>query len=436
MKIFDTLSASLKELPHDEEIKIYSCGPTTYGPIHVGNLRSLLVADILHRTLKYFNYKVKFVRNFTDIDDKIIKASQGQDPIIFAQKWVKVIQDQCKKLNILDVKEVKVSDSIESIITFIKELIEKEFAYESQGNVFFSIKKYKDYGKLSKKKDLIDGFRIGLQEAKQDQKDFVLWKPDDFYGWESPWGKGRPGWHIECSAIIKEHLGDSIHIHHGGQDLIFPHHENEIAQSESLCSKELAFIWMHHAFVQLKDEKMSKSLGNIYLVEDLLQKYEPDFIRFLLISVHYQDPFIWNQEKLLELHQAYERVQYFLQEDYKGSNNLPEHFKQSFDDCLKNNLNIWGALSIVFDLIRYVRNNQNDTKNLHEFFVNIKNSLGISFSKKEIVIPDHVQKILQERENARKNKNFERADSLKNDLISLGYSIEDTPKGSNIKKLM
>lgn len=436
MKIFDTLSTSLKELPSGEELKIYSCGPTTYGPIHVGNLRSLLVADILHRVLKYFNYKVKFVRNFTDIDDKILNASKGEDPLVFSQKWIKCIQDQCQQLNVLDVIEVKVSDSISSIIVFIEELIEKKFAYESQGQVFFSIKEYKHYGKLSKQKDLIDGFRVGLQEAKKDQKDFVLWKPDDSYGWDSPWGKGRPGWHIECSAIIKEHLGETIHIHHGGQDLIFPHHENEIAQSESLCSKELSFIWMHHAFVQLKDEKMSKSLGNIYLVQDLLEKYEPDFIRFLLVAVHYQDPFIWNQEKLLELQQAYERIQYFLEEDYQGINDLPEEYKKSFDDCLKNNLNVWGALSVVFDVIRYVRKNPNNTKNLQEFFRMIETSLGLSFQKKEIVLPSQVQKILQERDNARKNKNFKQADSLKNDLIVLGYSVEDTPKGSVVKKLM
>ncbi len=436
MKIFDTLSGLEKELPSSEEIKIYSCGPTTYGPIHVGNLRSLLVADLLHRVLKYFGYTVKFVRNFTDIDDKILAASQGQDPLVFAQHWITCIQNQCKEFNILDVIEVKVSDSMASIILFIQQLIQKNYAYESQGHVFFSIKTYKDYGKLSKQKDLIEGFRISLQEAKRDQKDFVLWKPDTQYGWKSPWGQGRPGWHIECSAIIKEHLGETIHIHHGGQDLIFPHHENEIAQSESLCSKELASIWMHHAFVQLKEEKMSKSLGNSFLVEDLLKEYQPDFVRFLLLSVHYQDPIFWTQEKILESQQAYERIQNFLEETYSGNKNLPEEFLESFQSFLKNNFNTWGALSVIFDLIRYVRKHPDHTKNLKEFFVNVQNSLGIVFKKQQIEIPDYIMNLVKERENARDKKDFIKADVLKKEILVLGYFIEDTPKGSIVKKLV
>ncbi len=431
MRLYDTLSENKKELPLDEIIKIYSCGPTVYGPIHLGNLRSLLIADLLHRVLLYLGYKVSFVRNFTDIDDKILKAAQenNQDPLKYSQYWLEEIKKKILEFNILPVLEVKVTDHVLDIIEFIQDLLQHNYAYESEGDVFFSVKNFHDYGKLSKKTDLIENFRIHLQEKKRDQKDFVLWKKDDHYGWNSPWSKGRPGWHIECSTLIKKHLGDTLHIHHGGQDLIFPHHENEIAQSECLTHKPLSLIWMHHAFVIMNEEKMSKSLGNVVDLDELQKKYSSSFLRFLFISNHYQDPIHWSASWVEEKKAMYDKIDLFLKEE-GGNESFPLRLEEEFKEGLKDNLNIAKALSVVFEMISLANKDKKYSRLL------IKNILetvfGLTFSKD--IIPDFIQDLALLREEARKNKNYTEADRLRQEIESHGYEVLDSKEKIKIIK--
>ena len=438
LKIFNTLSKKIEPFkPLGDTVKVYVCGPTVYNHPHIGNARPAIVGDILIRILKNIFKKVIYVRNITDIDDKINdKAKEENVSIeIISLKYTKIYQENMRALNVLppDI-EPTVTQNIHSIIKMISSLIEKKHAYEGENHILFHVPSFKDYGSLSKRKkdEMIEGARVEVAPYKKNPMDFVLWKPskNDQPGWDSPWGRGRPGWHIECSSMIEAYLGETIDIHLGGNDLIFPHHENEIAQSSCAHDgKPLSKYWIHNGFISMDKEKMSKSIGNIILINDILKKHTGEVVRLAMLSAHYKQPLNWNENLLVQANKNLENL-YNVIGDEKNFNNVEPPKK--FFDALLNDLNTPEALKELFELAK--------DKNSKDQLKSAANYLGILQltktewinQKKKIKKLDEkkIEKLISDRNKARKEKKFSEADKIRNELALDGIILEDSPSGT------
>ena len=460
MRIYNTLTRKKEELKTitPGEVKIYACGPTVYNYIHIGNARPLCVFDTLCRYLEFRGYKVKFVQNFTDIDDKIIKKAieEGTDYKTVSEKYIEEFWKDAKGLNFREATvHPKATENIDEIIEIIKTLVEKGYAYPVEnGDVYFSPKNFSEYGKLSHQplEDLEAGARINIGELKKDPMDFALWKgakPGEPY-WPSPWGNGRPGWHIECSAMVRRYLGDTIDIHCGGQDLIFPHHENEIAQSECCNGVPFANYWMHNGYINVDNVKMSKSLGNFFTVRDVAEKYGYEPIRYLMISSHYRSPINYSVDiidqckaSLTRLHTCRDSLDFALKNAGDGE---PENAaeiraqmearKQQFIEAMDDDLNTADGLAAVFELVRDINVSvlQSGSKALItdaiKLFDELTDVLGIVYPHEQTDDLDaEVEKMIEARQAARKAKNWAEADRIRDELKDKGIVLEDTPQG-------
>ena len=460
MRIYNTLTRKKEELKTitPGEVKIYACGPTVYNYIHIGNARPLCVFDTLRRYLEFRGYKVKFVQNFTDIDDKIIKKAieEGTDYKTVSEKYIEEFWKDAKGLNFREATvHPKATENIDEIIEIIKTLVEKGYAYPVEnGDVYFSPQNFPEYGKLSHQplEDLEAGARINIGELKKDPMDFALWKgakPGEPY-WPSPWGNGRPGWHIECSAMVRRYLGDTIDIHCGGQDLIFPHHENEIAQSECCNGVPFANYWMHNGYINVDNVKMSKSLGNFFTVRDVAEKYGYEPIRYLMISSHYRSPINYSVDiidqckaSLTRLHTCRDSLDFALKNAGDGEpenaaeiRTQMEARKQQFIEAMDDDLNTADGLAAVFELVRDINVSvlQSGSKALItdaiKLFDELTDVLGIVYPHEQADDLDaEVEKMIEARQAARKAKNWAEADRIRDELKDKGIVLEDTPQG-------
>ena len=460
MKVFNTLKRDKQELiPIKEgEFKIYACGPTVYNFIHIGNARPLCVFDVLRRYLEYRGYKVNFVQNFTDIDDKIIRRA-NEEGVTFkdiSEKYIEEFWTDAKGMNIREATtHPKATETMDEIISIVEGLVEKGYAYEVNGDVYFSTKKFSEYGKLSHQplEDLEAGARINVGEVKREPMDFALWKsakPGEPY-WDSPWGHGRPGWHIECSAMVRKFLGETIDIHCGGQDLIFPHHENEIAQSECCNGAPFANYWMHNGFITVDKVKMSKSLGNFFTVRDVAEQYGYEPIRYLMISCQYRSPINYSFDAIAQCKASLERLytcrdnlDFALKnaKDEAGDKDaeilaLIDSKKDKFIEAMEDDLNTGEALGAVFELVKDINTNVNDgvqSKALVEYAIKVFDELmevlGLLYNRKSASsLDDEIEALIQQRNDARKNKNWAEADRIRDELKAQGIVLEDTPQG-------
>lgn len=458
MKIFNTMSRRKEEfIPVDpNEVKIYACGPTVYNFIHIGNARPLCVFDVLRRYLEYRGYNVKFVQNFTDVDDKIIKRANEENSTFeeISEKYIKEFWTDAHGLNFKDATvHPKATENIDEIIEIIKTLEEKGYAYAVDGDVYYRTLKFKAYGKLSHQPidDLQSGARIAIGDKKEDPLDFALWKAakEGEPYWDSPWGKGRPGWHIECSAMNKRYLGNTIDIHCGGQDLIFPHHENEIAQSEAANGCMFSKYWMHNGYINVDNVKMSKSLGNFKTVREIADVYGYEVIRYFLISSHYRSPINYNLEIIEQCKSALERL-YNCREsldfsiknaktDIADDNEilaLIDSRKEQFINSMDDDLNTADGIAAVFDLVSDINTkiiNKEVSKNVcqkaADMFDELTGVLGLVYNRKSNDINDDIEKLIEERQQARANKDWATADRIRDELKAQGITLKDTPQG-------
>ena len=468
MKIFNTLTKSKDEFTpiNEGKVGIYVCGPTVYDYIHIGNARPMIVFDTLRRYFEYKGYEVNYVSNFTDVDDKIIKKAieEGVDSSVISERFI----EECKKdMASLNVKEAtthpKATEEIEDMIAMVETLIKKDYAYEVNGTVYFRTRRFSDYGKLSKKNldDLRAGNRelkVSGQDEKEDALDFVLWKPkkEGEPSWPSPWGEGRPGWHLECSVMSKKYIGDVIDIHAGGEDLIFPHHENEIAQSEAANDAEFARYWMHNGFLKINNEKMSKSLGNFFTVREIGEKYDLQVIRFFMLSAHYRSPLNFSPDLVEASKNGLDRIKTSasrLEElmsggsdaemnelETKAASSLDE-FVKKFEDAMEDDLNTADAISTVFEIVKLVNTTANAegataafAKKAYDTIKLLCDILGINIKEEAILLDEEIENLIQERQDARKAKNFARADEIRNLLTEKGIILEDTREGVRWKR--
>ena len=455
MKIFNTLTRSKDEFkPITEgEVKIYACGPTVYNYIHIGNARPLCVFDVLRRYFEYRGYEVKFVQNFTDIDDKLINKANAEGITVpeVAERYIGEFWTDAKGLNVKEATyHPRATENIEQIQNIISSLIENGYAYESQGDVYYRAKKFEGYGKLSHQplEDLEAGAseRLNVDTAKEDQMDFCLWKgakPGEPY-WESPWGKGRPGWHIECSAMAGRYLGKTIDIHCGGLDLIFPHHENEIAQSEAANGCEFAHYWMHNGFINVDNHKMSKSLNNFFTVRDVAEKFGYEPIRYFLISSQYRSPINYSvgiieqaKNSLDRLYTCRDNIDFALKNAPEGGE-VPEFIaerKAEFITAMEDDLNTADALAAVFVLVRDINTavaNKAGKVTLEacaDMFDQLTGVLGLVYNRNTADLDSEIEALIEERTLARKNKDYKRADEIRDQLKAMGIILEDTPQG-------
>ena len=459
MKVYNTLTRKKEELVPitPGEIKMYACGPTVYNYIHIGNARPLCIFDILRRYLEYRGYNVKFVQNFTDIDDKIIRRANEEhvDFSEISERYIKEFWTDADGLNVRHATiNPKATENIDAIIQIISTLIEKGYAYEAQGDVYFSTEKFKDYGKLSHQplEDLEAGARIMVGEVKREPMDFAVWKaakPGE-PAWDSPWGKGRPGWHIECSAMNWRYLGDTIDIHCGGQDLIFPHHENEIAQSECFTGKPFAHYWMHNGYINVDNVKMSKSLGNFFTVRDVAEKYGYEPIRYLLISAQYRSPINYSTDiieqciaALNRLYTCRDSLDFELKNaadaEHDGDKAIIDGFnkyREQFIAAMDDDLNTADAIASIFELVRDINTNvvgKTPSKALVEgaiaMFDELTGVLGLVYNRKTETLDSDVEALIEARANARKEKNWAEADRIRDQLKEMGIVLEDTAQG-------
>ena len=464
MKIFNSLTRQKEEfVPLTEgEVKMYVCGPTVYNYFHIGNGRTFIVFDTIRRYLEYRGYKVTFVQNFTDIDDKMINKANQEGVTVkeLGDRYIKEYYQDADNLNIERASvNPRATEFIDEIIKFVSELIEKGFAYEVDGDVYFSTKKFDSYGQLCGQnlEDLQAGARITVDERKKDPMDFAVWKaqkPGE-PAWKSPWGMGRPGWHIECSCMAKKLLGDTIDIHAGGMDLKFPHHENEIAQSEAVTGKKFANYWMHSAFVNVDNKKMSKSLNNFFTAREILEKYSCDAIRFLMLSGHYRIQINFTKELLDSAKASVERL-------YNCINNLEnlkdevkahamneneeaylkslDKYRDRFIEKMDDDFNTADAISVLFDLTKDINNNVNinSSKELcdkaEQLIRELGSPLGILQKKEDKNLDEEIEELIQKRQEARKNRDFALADKIRDDLKARNIILEDTPQGVRWKK--
>jgi len=463
MKIYNTLTGKKEEFKPIEEGKagIYVCGPTVYNRIHIGNARPICVFDVFRRYLEFKGMEVKFIQNYTDVNDKIIKQAQLENstPEETALKYINEYETDAKGLNVraADIHP-KVSEYMDKIIDMIKTLVEKGYAYESNGDVYYRTRKFEGYGKLSKQSidDLIAGARVEVNDIKEDPLDFALWKSagEDEQHWESPWGNGRPGWHIECSAMAKDCIGDTIDIHCGGKDLVFPHHENEIAQSEAATGKNFANYWMHNGHINIDNKKMSKSAGNFFLTRDAAEKYGYETIRYLMIQAHYRMPMNYTAELLDSCKASLERL-YNCRENLDKAisaasdgeitaeaNEIFENRMQQFITVMDDDLNTADGLTAVFELVRDLNimiADKNTSKQQllkgAEVFDKLTGVLGILYNRKKAdEIPAEVMELVAQRQDARKAKNFQLADEIRDKIAELGYTVKETRQGTEITK--
>lgn len=463
MKVYNTMTGKKEEfIPiDDKEIKIYVCGPTVYNYFHIGNARPFVVFDTLRRYLEFTGKNVKFVQNFTDVDDKIINRAK-EEGLTAGEVSEKYIEEYFKDAKALNVKKAtvhpKVTQTIDDIIAFVKTLIDKGYAYEIDGDVYYSTRKFDEYGKLSNQdiEELEAGARINIEEKKKDPMDFALWKArkeDSEIAWESPWGMGRPGWHIECSAMAKKYLGDTIDIHAGGQDLSFPHHENEIAQSEACNGATFANYWMHNGYITINNEKMSKSKGNFFTVRDILNEYDGEVIRFFLLSGHYRNPINFSDLLMEQAKAGLERITNlrdnlkYLAGLKKGELTAQEKefldslskYQDEFVAAMEDDLNTADAITAIFEMVTaintYIRNDCSSAfaEEALKVLLKFSNVLGLlEADSKEEEISNEIKNLIEERQNARKEKNFARADEIRDLLKEKGITLKDTPQGVQI----
>ena len=463
IQLYNTLTRQKEPfVPQVEgKVSMYVCGPTVYNYIHIGNARPVIVFDAVRRYLEYRGYEVNFVSNFTDVDDKIIKAANelGEEVGELTERFIKAYFEDVTALgcNEADVHP-RVTDHIEDIVSFVQVLIDKGFAYESQGDVYFRTTKFEGYGKLSGQStdELIVGARIQPGEKKENSLDFVLWKAakENEISWDSPWGAGRPGWHIECSVMAREHLGDTIDIHAGGQDLAFPHHENEIAQSEAMTGKTFANYWMHNGYINIDNEKMSKSLDNFVLVNDIRKQVDPNVLRFFVLSVQYRQPINFSQELvenaangLERILTAYNNLKHRLDNsaDLGGQkdawNHKIEAYKNEFIIAMDDDFNTANGIAAIFELSKlanvYLLENNTDTDVLNTFistFEELMDVLGLSLGNDNDLLDEDVEKLIEERLEARKNREFGRSDEIRDELKDKGILLEDTAQGTRWRR--
>lgn len=453
MRIFNTLTREKDEFkPMTEgEVKIYACGPTVYNYIHIGNARPLCVFDVLRRYFEWRGYKVSFVQNFTDIDDKLIKRANEEGSTVpeIAERYIKEFWTDADGLNVKHATvNPRATENIEQIQSIISALVEKGYAYQSGGDVYYRAKKFSGYGKLSHQplEDLEAGARIDVTEIKEDPMDFCLWKgakPGEPY-WDSPWGKGRPGWHIECSAMACRYLGKTIDIHCGGLDLIFPHHENEIAQSEAANGCEFAHYWMHNGFINVDNHKMSKSLGNFFTVRDVAEKYGYEPIRYMMVSCQYRSPINYSYEVIEQAKNSLERLYTcrdnidFALKNAKDGAEAPEFIekrKQEFIAAMDDDLNTADALAAIFMLVRDINTliaegaGKTALEACADMFDQLTGVLGLVYNRKTEALDSDIEALIEQRTAARKAKDFKTADEIRDKLKAMGIVLEDTPQG-------
>ena len=467
MKIYNTLSKSKEEfIPLEEgKVKMYVCGPTVYNLIHIGNARPMIVFDTVRRYMEYKGFEVNYVSNFTDVDDKIIKKAieEGVDSSVISERYIA----ECKKdMEALNVKPATThplaTNEICGMLDMIGTLIEKGHAYAAaDGTVYFRTRSFKEYGKLSHKNldDLQGGSRsllVSGEDQKEDPLDFVLWKPrkEGEPAWESPWCDGRPGWHIECSVMSKKYLGDEIDIHAGGEDLVFPHHENEIAQSEAANGKTFAKYWMHNAFLNIDNKKMSKSAGNFFTVRDISEKYDLQVLRFFMLSAHYRSPLNFSADLMEAAKNGLERIVTAaeklrdllknavgeLTEAEVASLEEAKNFMKKYEEAMEDDFNTADAISAIFELVKFANTNANAESSkayvnaLYAQLDKMAEICGLILEKKVEILDEEIEKLIQERQDARKAKNFARADEIRNQLLEQGIVLEDTREGVKWKR--
>ena len=467
IRIYNTLSKKKEDfIPLEEgKVRMYVCGPTVYNFIHIGNARPMIVFDTVRRYLEHKGYEVNFVSNFTDVDDKIIKKAneEGVSAEEISQRYIAECKKDMEGMNIMPATTHPLAtQEIGGMIDMISELIDKGDAYAVNGTVYFRTRQFKDYGKLSHKNldDLQAGNRsllVSGEDEKEDPLDFVLWKPkkEGEPYWKSPWGDGRPGWHIECSVMSKKYLGEQIDIHGGGEDLIFPHHENEIAQSESCSGKEFARYWMHNAFLNIDNRKMSKSLGNFFTVREISEKYDLQVLRFFMLNAHYRSPLNFSAELMESSKNALERIQTavdnlkFLAEHASMQEMTPEEaakaeetakYEKAFDDSMDDDFNTADAIAAIFDLVKFANTTADEksskayAETLREKIQGLCDIMGLITEKKEELLDEDIEKLIEERQAARKAKNFARADEIRAELLEKGIVLEDTREGVKWKR--
>lgn len=461
--IYNTLTRQKEVFKPLEEgkVKMYVCGPTVYNYIHIGNARPPIVFDTVRRYLEYRGYDVNYVSNFTDVDDKLIRAAKelGTDVPTVAERFIHSFHEDVCALGVQKADlHPRVTETIPEIIDFISQLIDKGYAYEAKGDVYFKTRAFNGYGKLSHQSidDLRSGARIEVGDIKKDPLDFVLWKSakEGEISWESPWGEGRPGWHIECSAMAKKYLGDSIDIHGGGQDLAFPHHENEIAQSEALNDAQMAKYWMHNGYININNEKMSKSLGNFVLVHDMIKEYDPQVIRFFMMAVHYRNPINFSDELLQSANVSLNRIRTAygnlkhrqemtadLAEDSTAWKEKIAQFKEKFITEMDDDFNTANAIAVLFDAAREANvylQSENTSKSVLDAFITLFDELagvlGLTLSEEKELLDEEIDALIEERNNARKDRNFARADEIRDQLKEMNIILEDTPQGVRWKR--
>ena len=483
MKLYNTMTNKIEEFKTIEEnkVKMYVCGPTVYNYIHLGNARPIVVFDTLARYFEHKGMDVEFVQNFTDVDDKIINKSmeEGTSASEVSEKYIKYFFEDISKLNILEsVKRPKVTENMSEVIEIIQKLIDNGFAYEKDGDVYFEVKKYKDYGKLSNQKieELELGARIDVSEIKKNPVDFALWKKkkngEPF--WESSWGQGRPGWHIECSAMAKKYLGDTFDIHGGGQDLIFPHHENEIAQSKCAYHGNFANYWLHNGFIQINGDKMSKSLGNFFLLREILEKFSGNVVRLFILSTHYRKPINFSFENMEDTKKALQNIVKSMNkfenivEKYKNEkienvknsefSQKIDEFDKKFEEAMNEDMNTPQALATIFDQIRetnkFISTNEGEfstiyfeiKKSYESLKQKIENVFGIAIETENAVKEEDgenmeltkklIELLIKLRSEARSEKNFKLSDEIRDELKALGIEIKDNKDGSTDYNLL
>ena len=464
MKLYNTMTGRKEEFVplNGKQVKMYGCGPTVYNYFHIGNARSFTIYDVLRRYLEYRGYNVKYVQNFTDIDDKMIAnaGKEGTTVREMAEKYRGIFYRRRRPcLKRADVYP-RATENIDSIIELAGKLVDKGYAYAaSDGSVYYSTSKFGEYGKLSKQniEELREGARVEVDEEKNDAMDFALWKaqkPGE-PAWDSPWGKGRPGWHIECSAMANKYLGETIDIHCGGQDLVFPHHENEIAQSEAANGKPFARYWVHIAFLNIDNEKMSKSKGNFFTVRDIAQHYGYEVIRFFLVSAHYRNPFNFSEENLKQSENALERIRNCaanlehlaqsaagteLSKDDEKTMERLSGYRDKFIEAMDDDLNTADALGAIFELVKDINKSITGDSSLAlinhaiDLINEMTGVLGITVKKNDGKPDEEIEALIKEREQARKDKNYKLADEIREKLSHMGIVLEDTPQGTRWKR--
>lgn len=469
MRLYNTLTRQKEEFVPIQEgkVKMYSCGPTVYNYFHIGNARPFIMFDLLRNYLIYKGYDVTFVQNFTDVDDKIINRAneEGVSPFEIAERYIKEYFVDADALGIrrADVHP-RVTDNIPEIIDFIQNLITSGYAYESEGDVFFDTQKFKDYGKLSRQNlaELNLGARIDVNSSKRHPMDFVLWKKkkENEIGWESPWGEGRPGWHIECSVMSRRYLGDTIDIHSGGQDLIFPHHENEIAQSEARTGKPFANFWMHNGFINIDNEKMSKSLGNFFTVREISEQMDLEIVRFFMLNAHYRGPVNYSKDLLDQakagmerLYNARDMLEFVMSKRQEELDEVKEQaliaqenerylnlqrLQHEFDEAMDDDLNTANAITVIFELASLINEEIKQEVSLHylnqahELFSKLTSVLNI-IQKRSDIDEQKIEELIAKRAEAKKNKDFKMADAIRDELKAMGVELLDTREGTTYK---